>query len=214
MSSKNSIAIALAKAQTEFTKAFKDAKNPHFRSTYATLQSVMAAVMPALNANGIALIQTEGRGDHGPFVDTILLHGESGEDLTTRSPIIQGKVDSQGYLAGLTYARRGGVMTLCGIAPADDDDGETGRKSPPVEKPATLTADQQAELLRLASLADILPSAVAEKGLAPSIPQIHQSRFHGLEKGLQGAVDRKHDEAVKQLDGDAIPEFENEKVSE
>ncbi len=50
------IATALASAQTKMGKALKDATNPHFRSKYADLGSVMDACMPALNEAGIAVI--------------------------------------------------------------------------------------------------------------------------------------------------------------
>ena len=38
---------ALNKAQKEMGKALKNATNPHFRSSYADLKSVVEAVMPA-----------------------------------------------------------------------------------------------------------------------------------------------------------------------
>ena len=52
-----SIATALASAQINMGKALKQANNPHFRSKYADLGSVMDACLPALNERGIAVIQ-------------------------------------------------------------------------------------------------------------------------------------------------------------
>ena len=51
---------ALNKAQKEMGKALKNATNPHFRSSYADLQSVVEAVMPAFLANGFAVTQPNG----------------------------------------------------------------------------------------------------------------------------------------------------------
>ena len=65
---------ALIKAQKEMGKAVKNATNPHFRSNYADLKSVVEAVMPAFLANGFAVTQPNGANELGDFVQTILMH--------------------------------------------------------------------------------------------------------------------------------------------
>jgi hypothetical protein len=134
------IATALAKAQANMGKALKQASNPHFRSKYADLGNVMDACLPALNEAGIALIQPTGEDEHGRFVETILIHGESGESLTCRVPLIVSKNDMQGYGSAVTYARRYGLMAMAGIAP-EDDDGNAAAKAPPKQEraPAPMT---------------------------------------------------------------------------
>lgn len=127
------IATALAKAQTNMGKALKQANNPHFRSKYADLGNVMDACLPALNEAGIALIQPTGEDEHGRYVETILIHGESGEQLTCRVPLIVSKNDMQGYGSAVTYARRYGLMAMAGIAP-EDDDGNAAAKAPPKQE--------------------------------------------------------------------------------
>lgn len=127
-----SLAVALASAQMEMEGAKKSSQNPHFRSKYADLASVMDACMPALNAHGIAVIQPTGEDDTGRYVETILIHGESGDSLSCRVPLIVGKNDMQGYGSAVTYARRYGLMSMAGIAP-EDDDGNAAAKSPPNE---------------------------------------------------------------------------------
>ena len=127
-----SIAVALAASQREMGKALKSAENPHFKSKYADLASVMDACLPALNRHGIAVIQPTDEGEHGRFVRTILIHGESGEKLECQVPLIVGKNDMQGYGSAVTYARRYGLMCMAGIAP-EDDDGNAAAKSPPAK---------------------------------------------------------------------------------
>lgn len=127
------IATALAKAQVNMGKALKQANNPHFRSKYADLGNVMDACLPALNEAGIALIQPTGEDEHGRYVETILIHGESGEQLTCRVPLIVSKNDMQGYGSAVTYARRYGLMAMAGIAP-EDDDGHAASKAPPKQE--------------------------------------------------------------------------------
>ena len=125
-----SIYAALAKAQTAMGPALKDSANPAFKSKYADLSSVMEACMPALNANGIAVIQPTVDEENQRYVKTILAH-ESGETLECRVPLIVGKNDMQGYGSAVTYARRYGLMCMAGIAP-EDDDGAAAAKSPPM----------------------------------------------------------------------------------
>ncbi len=134
------IATALARAQANMGKALKQANNPHFRSKYADLGNVMDACLPALNEAGIALIQPTGEDEYGRFVETILIHGESGESLTCRVPLIVSKNDMQGYGSAVTYARRYGLMAMAGIAP-EDDDGNAAAKAPPKQEraPAPMT---------------------------------------------------------------------------
>jgi hypothetical protein len=129
----NNIATALAKAQMNMGKALKQANNPHFRSKYADLGNVMDACLPALNEAGIALIQPTGEDENGRYVETILIHGESGESLTCRVPLIVAKNDMQGYGSAVTYARRYGLMAMAGIAP-EDDDGNAAAKAPPKQE--------------------------------------------------------------------------------
>ena len=143
------IATALAEAQASMGKALKQSNNPHFRSKYADLGNVMDACLPSLNAVGIALIQPTGEDEHGRFVETILIHGESGESLSCRVPLIVAKNDMQGYGSAVTYARRYGLMAMAGIAPEDDDANAAAKAAPKQEqrqqKPQEIDADQIAQ---------------------------------------------------------------------
>lgn len=120
---------ALAAAQMAMGPALKDSTNPGFKAKYADLSSVMAACLPALNANGIAVFQPTFDDDSGRYVKTILAH-EGGETLECRVPLIIGKNDMQGYGSAVTYARRYGLMSMAGIAP-EDDDGNAAAKAAP-----------------------------------------------------------------------------------
>jgi hypothetical protein len=51
------IAAAFVKAQSGFGPALKTSDNQHFRSKYAGLDACIEAVIGALHANGIALMQ-------------------------------------------------------------------------------------------------------------------------------------------------------------
>ena len=127
-----SIAAALAAAQMEMGRALKSAKNPHFKSKYADLSSVMDACMPALTSHGIAVTQPVRREDGEIVLFTILHHAETDETLDDGGlPLIVNKRDMQGLGSALTYARRYGLMSMAGIAPDDDDGNAAVQAAPP-----------------------------------------------------------------------------------
>jgi hypothetical protein len=118
------IAAALVKAQSVMGNAIKDAKNPFFKSSYANLNAVREAVLPAMNANGISVLQPIIQNDGKSFVETVLLH-ESGEFISSLTEVIVSKLnDAQQQGSGISYARRYGLQSLANIG-SDDDDGET-----------------------------------------------------------------------------------------
>ena len=93
----------------------------------------MDACLPALNEVGIAVIQPAGEDETGRYVETVFIHGESGDKLSCRVPLIVGKNDMQGYGSAVTYARRYGLMAMAGIAP-EDDDGHAASQSAPQQQ--------------------------------------------------------------------------------
>jgi hypothetical protein len=109
---------ALIKARAEFPSIQKDKVNPHFKVSYASLDSVLDAVTPALCKHGLAIVQLMEKGN---ILKTHLFH-ESGEVLTSEYelPDIQ---DNQKKGAALTYARRYSVCALLSITADEDDDG-------------------------------------------------------------------------------------------
>ena len=132
------IAKAFIAAQKEMGNAIKDSKNPFFKSAYADLNSVREACVPALNANGIAVLQPIVQVDGKNFVKTLLLH-ESGESMECLTEIIFAKQnDPQAQGSGITYARRYGLQSLVNIG-AEDDDGNKAAEKPksePKKEPA------------------------------------------------------------------------------
>ena len=70
---------ALIKARAEFPSIQKDKVNPHFKVSYASLDSVLDAVTPALCKHGLAIVQLMEKGN---ILKTHLFH-ESGEFLTS-----------------------------------------------------------------------------------------------------------------------------------
>ena len=133
---------ALVKAQAEIGVAIKDATNPHFRSKYADLASVVAAIKPAAAKHGLGYVQMFRESQNGVTVETIIVH-ESGETMPTGPLFVPAsKQDAQGYGSAITYARRYSLQTAFGV-PSDDDDGNAAAASAPKHSPmpAALDAD-------------------------------------------------------------------------
>ena len=150
------IASALVKAQRGFAPALKTSTNPHFRSKYVDLAGCVEAVVDALNAAGIALIQRTSEDSTGVTVETVFVH-ESGEMLECgKLHVPAAKQDPQGYGSALTYARRYSLMAACGIAPEDDDGNAASR----VKVSATKT--DLVPTNRLSILADVA-AAIGER---------------------------------------------------
>jgi hypothetical protein len=121
------IATALAKAQASMKNAPLNKVNPHFKSKFADLASVRDTVIPALAANGIAVVQaldlTGPDASSGQAVYTRLLH-TSGQWIESLCPIPNG-TDMQKMGSAITYARRYSLSAICGIAADEDDDAES-----------------------------------------------------------------------------------------
>jgi hypothetical protein len=117
------IALALVKAQGELNAVHKDAKNPHFRAGYATLQNIVESTRDVLRKHNLAVVQTFEHTD-GTYVNlvTTLLH-ESGEYITSTLTMRPTKSDPQGLGSATTYARRYAFSAILGIVTDDDDDG-------------------------------------------------------------------------------------------
>lgn len=166
------LAPAILKAQKAMGNAVKDSKNPFFKSSYADLNAVREACIPALNENGVSVLQTTTFKDGKSFVQTTLLH-ESGEFISTDTEILCAKQnDPQAYGSGISYARRYGLQALVCLG-STDDDGEAAMGRAPQKtwnKPAEVktTPAAKVETVQAAPVApETLPEAT-EKAAKPA----------------------------------------------
>lgn len=131
------VAAALVKAQAAMTNAKKDAINPFFKKNYADINAVREAILPALNENGISVIQPTCVVDGVDYVETILLH-ESGEFISSLTKIVVDKPnDAQRHGSGLSYARRYAMSSIANIGAEDDDANAATGKGQPAKVVAT-----------------------------------------------------------------------------
>lgn len=119
------LASAFVMAQRQMKHARLDGTNPHFKSKYSTLQSVIDAVKPSLNENGIAFIQKAMPAVNGVCVETVFIH-ESGEMLSGGTVFVPiDKINAHGAGSAYTYAKRYGLAMACGVGADEDDDGNS-----------------------------------------------------------------------------------------
>jgi len=117
------IAKALCAAQASLSAATKDGVNPHFKSQYATLQSVWNAAREVLAPNGLSVVQTFADTDGSRMAITTTLLHVSGQYITGTLSMIPQRADPQGIGSAITYGRRYALAAILGIVADEDDDG-------------------------------------------------------------------------------------------
>jgi len=182
-------AFVAAQMATEAVK--KAASNPAFRSKYADLAHVVEAVVPALNENGIAVIQSPSYDGELVRVTTTLLH-ESGASVTGVLGLKPSKADPQGVGSAITYGRRYSLLAMTGAAPGDDDGNAASQPSNDRSGP-TVSQDQADTLQALAEeVGADLPKFLKYFG-APTLKDIPANKYGAAVAALEAK--RKKDAA-------------------
>ncbi len=115
---------SLSKAQACMTVAIEDKRNPHFKSTYASLNSIWNSCRDALTKEGLSVVQTMEPQSEAIYLVTTLLHS-SGQWIKSTLPISSSTLTPQQLGSAITYLRRYSLAAIVGVAPGEDDDAET-----------------------------------------------------------------------------------------
>lgn len=160
---------ALLAAQPSIEAALKDSKNPHFKSNYADINSVIAACKEQLNKVGIVVIQPVVTDSLGAYVETRLIHAETGQSVESRVPLV-GASDMQKLGSAITYARRYGLQALV-LLGAEDDDGNaaSGKTEAPQSRPYAPQLRSGFEEPKPAPQQSRTPSPFAAKPALPGV---------------------------------------------
>jgi hypothetical protein len=118
----SNLATALITAKLKFKPIAKTKTNPHYKSKYACLDSILDAISDALAASGLLLIQPTEIENGTPVLKTILIHAPTGDRFESILPLPV-LTDPQKLGSALTYYRRYGICNLLAISPDEDDDG-------------------------------------------------------------------------------------------
>ena len=116
------VLTAMHKARSMFVKVKKDKQNTHLKNKYATLDSVLDAITPALTDNDLMLMQDmiESEAPNRIKVETTVIH-VSGQWVKFYAELPIVKNDPQGVGSAFTYARRYAAAAAFGLSQADDD---------------------------------------------------------------------------------------------
>jgi len=147
----NELAGAFAKAQAALPAVPKRGKGQvgTAKTTYATLDDVIATVRGPLSENGLSFTQMLDVDADGPALTTMLIH-ESGQWMASSTPIDamdgnRGTNAMQAFGSTLTYLKRYALSAMLGVSTDDDDDGSTARKAPQRQAQPKQTGQPQQE---------------------------------------------------------------------
>ena len=132
----------LHEAKLEIGKVAKNAKNPHFKNTYADLNALIEAVEPILLEKGLVLLQPIKEGKVFTIITDI--NSASFVESYIDLPI---NLNPQQLGSAVTYFRRYTLQSLLSLQ-AVDDDGQHASQPVKVQKtecdPATFETIKQA----------------------------------------------------------------------
>jgi hypothetical protein len=139
---KKNIYQKLHEAKLEIGKVAKNAKNPHFKNTYADLNALIEAVEPILLEKGLLLLQPIKDGK----VFTVITNVEDATFVESYIDLTPG-LTAQALGSQITYFRRYTLSSLLTLQ-AIDDDGQ--HASQPVKVAKTECDDKTFEAIKQA----------------------------------------------------------------
>lgn len=109
---------AMFSFQTKVSSVKKTANNPHFKSTYADLTSILETINPILQECGLLVTQHP----HADSLVTTVYHAESGEFMQSEQLLrMKDLSNPQQQGSSLTYARRYSLAAIFNLNQTDDD---------------------------------------------------------------------------------------------
>jgi len=150
-----SLLEAVLAFQAEAPTLPKDAINPHFRSKYTPLDTIVETIRPLLGKHGLVWMTLPVSSEGRPALFYRLAHAKTGEQISGTMPLLLGKEDSQGLGSAITYARRYSLCAVLNLVADDDDDGNAaspaGASSAPSGRVSSTDAATPAQLKFLRS---------------------------------------------------------------
>ena len=108
----------LAKFHAMVGRISKDAKNPFFKSNYASLPHIITEIAEPLEKAGLVLSQFP----NGDGLTTMVIHAESGEFISATYTLqVVRQNDPQAQGSAISYARRYAITSILNLAISDDD---------------------------------------------------------------------------------------------
>lgn len=194
------ISKAMNSAQREMKPALKDSTNPHFRSKYSDLASVMDAIREPIGNNGLSVWQDATLDEVGVNVTTRIVHvsGQWVEFGPLTIPL--SKRDAHAVGSACSYGKRYALCAALGVVSDDDDDGNKAsaiqEKKAKEEKPKTIQKHQWTELNQLIDQCNTeyqknIWDYLTSQGI-DSFEEMHINMFEKLKKGCLSNIQSKN----------------------
>jgi hypothetical protein len=111
---------ALLDFHKEMGVVYKSETNPFFKSSYASLATILSAIKEPLQKSGLTFTQFPvGENE----LSTLVIHPESGEWIEGTYKMTPSKNDPQGQGSVITYQKRYALGAVLGLNIDEDDDG-------------------------------------------------------------------------------------------
>ena len=170
---------ALAKFHSMVGKISKDAKNPFFKSNYASLPHIIEEITEPLEKAGLLLMSFP----DGDGLTTILSHADSGEYLSATYTLqVVRQNDPQAQGSAISYARRYAITSILNLR-ISDDDAEAAMKyvrQQPVPTKVAPTEEQFAYIVRYLNGTDAQKKQAKEAMNKYSFNQDQKDTLDGL----------------------------------
>lgn len=176
---------ALAGAQAEFgelkrtaTAKIQTKAGGSYEFSYAPLDELLDAVLPALGKHGLWLGQPVSGVDGGYQLRTIIAH-KSGASMTSTMRLPRSE-DVKALGSTITYLRRYSLQALLGLAAEEDDDGSAA------------TGDKYERKAKGAKQAPKAPPPPVEKPVANDAPAPTEADFALVVQAIDAASDKQN----------------------
>lgn len=115
-----SIFSKLAEFNSIVTRVKKDKQNPHFKNSYADINSVLEAIIPPLSEAGIVFSQMPSIVEGRNALITSMVDVESEESILTSTSFLPDGTPQQ-IGSAISYYRRYHLVSMLGLQMVDDD---------------------------------------------------------------------------------------------
>ena len=159
--------VLTALNQIDFPDLLKDseADTGNFKYSYISLKKIHAEIMPLLKEAGLILVHSSGVNELGPYLESRIMHIDSGDFTSTTIPLAMDRTGPQALGSSLTYMRRYNTLTLCNLVAEDDDDGAAAQG-----KPTTKVTVDQINACQSIEVLNALWVTVPKKDMSALVP--------------------------------------------
>ena len=169
-------------ARKDFKTLAKSGTNPHFKSSYSTLNAIWNACGEALAGNGLDVTHQITNNGNGTEIVATLFH-ESGEYLRSAIPLPVGTPQQTG--SAISYMRRYTIQSILNLEGDWEDDGNLAEEiAEPIIK---ITPAQKEQILKLIENTDSDTKDFCDYHKISSVAEMPAAKF----KTCKGSLETK-----------------------